>query len=84
MAVYLDVDYKPHKGWQIKESPVRRFTVTSEEIESPIAIGKSASYRYGDRGLTTVGLGRPWYDGTPGHVKFDPADWNEQFNSWPE
>jgi len=84
LAVYLDVDYKPHKGWQIKESPGRRFTVTSEEIESPIAIGKSASYRYGDRGLTTVGLGRPWYDGTPGHVKFDPADWNEQFNSWPE
>jgi hypothetical protein len=84
LSVYLDTAYKPHKGWKIEEHADRGFTVVSDELGWPITLGKSTSFLYRDRGFTTRGLGRPWYDGTPGHISFNPDDWNDEFDNWPE
>lgn len=84
LSVFLDVNYRPHKGWLVKQLPDRNYILSSDELPSPLHIGKPTSYVYLDRGITTAGLGRAWYDGTPGHITFDPEHWNDEFSHWPE
>ena len=83
LDVLLDTSHKPGKGWKVAAKP-SGYVLTADDYPAPIHVGKPASYRYESRGLTTAGLGRTSYDGTPGHIKYDPADWNAEFNYWPE
>ncbi len=84
LSVELETAHKPHRGWKIRDDGNGKYSVSSDVLTTPLVIGRSAKYRYRSRNLTTVGLGRPWYDGTPGHIKFDPDDWNATFDNWPE
>ncbi|WP_170145818.1 M15 family metallopeptidase [Rhodoplanes elegans] len=84
LPVVLDLQHDPFRGWQISRDTRGRFFVTWEGQSTPLTIGKSVSYTYDSRGITTVGLGRPSYDRTPGHVRFEPDEWNDQFDHWPE
>jgi hypothetical protein len=85
LDVVLDVQHRPQKDWAIsKDEKTRRFVVTAKDLPQPLVIGRLKSFHYARRGLTTSGLGRTSYEGLPGSILFDPGEWNEKFDLWPE
>lgn len=89
LSINLDTGHEPLHGWSVFEQGGAVW-VSHTEATEPIFVGRRHTWKYTysesrqRRTLITSGLSRTGYGRHDNKLRYQPEDWNEDFNFWPE